>query len=252
MPAGTQGAKESVDILGDLVVDLDQDFQVTAVWNTFDHLDIKRKSLLDAKCHTGGGGCPPVLLMDEANGWTHSNSLNYIPSTGDFLVSMPEQDWVIKVDWKNGKGSGKILWRLGNEGDFKAEATDPYPWFSFQHDAGFEPAGSNFVTIADDGHALKGKNDKAGVRGQVWQLDEEKHIAKLVYNSETGLQAICCGSMQVLKNGGYSTQVGWNLPIRSRMSESDKDGKVVFAIDLEGAIGYRSYRVPDMYSAPIK
>jgi arylsulfate sulfotransferase len=252
MPAGTQGAKEAVDVLGDLVIDLDENFQVTAVWNCFDHLDIKRKSLLDAKCKTGGGGCPPVLLMDEANGWTHSNSLNYIPSTGDFLVSMPEQDWVLKVDWKNGKGSGKILWRLGNEGDFKVESTDPYPWFSYQHDAGFEPVNSNMLTIVDDVFALKGKNDKAGVRGQVWQLDEEKHIARLVYNAETGLNTICCGSMQALKNGGYSTEVGWNLPLRTRAAETDKDGKVVFAIDIDGVIGYRSYRVPDMYSAPTK
>jgi arylsulfate sulfotransferase len=252
MPAGTQGAKEAVDILADLVIDLDEDFQATAVWNSFDHMDIKRKSLLDSKCHTGGGGCPAVLLADEANGWLHSNSLNYIPSTGDFLVSMPEQDWVVKVDWKNGKGSGKVLWRLGKEGDFKAESSDPYPWFSFQHDAGYEPLNSNTVTIVDDVFALRGKNDKAGVRAQTWQLDEEKHIAKLVYNAETGEHTICCGSMQVLKNGGYSTSVGWILPSKGRTAETDKDGKVVFAIDVYGAITYRSYRVDDMYSAPIK
>ena len=28
MPAGTQGSKEPVDVLGDLVIDLDEDFQV--------------------------------------------------------------------------------------------------------------------------------------------------------------------------------------------------------------------------------
>jgi arylsulfate sulfotransferase len=250
MPAGTQGAKEAVDILGDVVVDLDEDFQVTAVWNSFDHLDIKRKSLQDAKCHTGGGGCPAVLLADEANGWLHSNSLNYIPSTGDFLVSMPEQDWVLKVDWKNGKGSGKVLWHLGNEGDFKAIAKDPNPWFSFQHDANYEPAGSDTVTIVDDVFALKGKNDKAGVRAQTWKLDEEKHTATLVYNAETGEHTICCGSMQALKNGGYSTSVGWILPMKGRTAETDKDGKVVFAVDVPGAITYRSFRVADMYSPP--
>jgi hypothetical protein len=254
MPAGTQGAKEPVDILGDLVLDLNEDLQVTAVWNSFDHLDLKRKSVLDSKCRTGGGGCPPVLLMDEANGWTHSNSLNYIPSSGDFLVSMPEQDWVLKVDWKNGKGSGKILWRLGNEGDFKAESTDPTPWFSYQHDAGFEPVNSNMLTIVDDVFAItgKGKPYKAGVRAQTWQLDEEKHIAKLVYNAELGLDTICCGSMQILKDGGYSTQVGWHLPLTTRTAETDKNGKTIFAIDMEGVIGYRSYRLPDLYSAPVK
>ena len=40
----------------------------------------------------------------------------------------------------------------------------------------------------------------------------------------------------------------------TRRFESDgwKDGKVVFAVDIAGAVDYRSYRVEDMYSAPIK
>ena len=128
MPAGTQGSEGPVDVVGDVVVDLDEDFQVAGVWNEFDHLDIKRKSVFkDAKCKTGQGGCPPILLAPQANGWTHSNSLQYIPSSGDFLISVPEQDWVVKVDWKNGKGSGKILWRLGKGGDFKVESGDEGP-----------------------------------------------------------------------------------------------------------------------------
>lgn len=53
------------------------------------------------------------------------------------------------MDWKNGKGSGKILWRLGNGGDFKVEAKDPNPWFSYAHDIGFEPAGSNMLEDAE-------------------------------------------------------------------------------------------------------
>ena len=138
MPAGTQGSKEAVDVLGDLVIDLDEDFQVAGVWNSFDHVDLKRASLGDEKCRggVGGGGCPPIFLAPQANGWLHSNSLNYIPATGDFVVSMPEQNWVLKIDWRDGKGSGKVLWRLGEGGDFKAISDDPDPWFSYQHDAG--------------------------------------------------------------------------------------------------------------------
>lgn len=256
MPTGTQGSKLPVDVLGDVIIDLDEDFQVTAVWNAFDHMDLNRKSLNDATCHTGGGdGCPAVLLADDANGWLHSNSLNYIPSTGDFLVSMPEQNWVLKVDWKDGKGSGKVLWRLGKDGDFKVESKDPDPWFSFQHDAGFEPVGSDILTLTDDGTAGSEPSDKKppkGVRGQVWKLDEENRVATLLVNAPLGLNTVCCGSMQVLKNGGYSAVAGWSLPVKGRTADFDKDGKMVFAIDLMGAADYRSYRVADMYSAPIK
>jgi arylsulfate sulfotransferase len=254
MPAGTQGSKEAVDILGDLIIDLDEDFQVAGAWNSFEHLDIKRVSVFNDKCHTGGGGCPAVLLAPEANGWLHSNSLNYIASSGDLLISVPEQDWIIKIDWKNGKGSGKVLWRLGKDGDFKAETKDPNPWFSYAHDVGFEPAGSNMLTVLDYAEARHAKDPKVESRTQVWKLDEEKHIATLVYNADLGANSICCGSSQILKNGSTSSVVGWSdlASPRGRTVETDKDGKIVYAIEIEGAIVYRSYRVEDMYSAPVK
>jgi len=251
MPTGTQGSKMPVDVLGDLIIDLDEDFQVAAVWNGFDHLDLNRKSLYDSKCHTGAGGCPAVLLAEEANGWTHTNSLSYIPSTGDLIISQPEQNWVLKIDWKDGKGSGKVLWKLGKDGDFKAEAKEPNPWFAYQHDAGFEPIGSNMLTLVDDGD-VSGKDPKAGVRGQVWKLDEDKHIATLVYAAPLGVQTFCCGSIQALKSGGYSTVAGASMPLQGRTAETDKDGKVILAFDLMGNIYYRSFRVEDMYSAPSK
>ena len=256
MPAGTQGSKEPVDVLGDLVLDLDEDFQVTALWNGFDHIDLKRASLKNAKCKEGpgAGGSPPIFLAAEANGWTHSNSLNYIPSTGDFLISIPEQDWVVKVDWQNGKGTGKIVWRLGKDGDFTAKTDDPNPWFSYQHDAGFEPADSNLLTILDDG-AARFENDKnAQTRGQVWKLDEETRTATLLYSANSGVYSVAVGSAQTLKNGGYSFVAGFidRNSTYGRTVETDKDGKVVFAIDVEGLIVYRSFRVDDMYSAPIK
>ena len=255
MPAGTQGAKEAVDVLGDIVLDLDEDFQVSNVWNSFDHLDIKRKSYKDAKCKTGQGGCPPVLLAPEAHGWTHSNSLNYIASSGDFLVSIPEQEWIVKVDWKNGKGSGKILWRLGNGGDFKAESTDPNPWFSYAHDIGFEPAGSNMLALMDNSHVAHAKDKKLESRAQVWKLDEEKKVATLAYNASLGGYSICCGSVQLLKNGGYNSLVGWIDPPtggHARAVETDKDGKTVFAMEVHGVSSYRSFNVPDMYTAPVR
>jgi hypothetical protein len=254
MPAGTQGSKEAVDVLGDVVLDLDEEFQVAGVWNEFDHLDLKRASVFAAKCRTGGGGCPPVLLAPEAYGWTHSNSLNYIPSTGDFLVSIPEQDWIVKVDWKNGKGSGKILWRLGKSGDFTTDAKDPDPWFSYAHDVGFEPVGSNMLTVLDNSHARNRKDSKAHSRMQVWKLDEAKRTASLVYNADIGGYSICCGTAQALPNGGYSSVAGWvdRASPRGLAVETDKDGKIVHTIEADGVIVYRSFRVPDLYSAPVK
>jgi arylsulfate sulfotransferase len=257
MPAGTQGSKEPVDILGDLIVELDQELQVAGMWNNFDRLDVNRASRDDSKCKEGpgSGGCPSIFLAAQANGWTHSNALNYIPSTGDFLVSMPEQNWVIKVDYKNGKGSGKILWRLGEEGDFTAKSDDPAPWFSYQHDAGFDPPGSNTVTLLDNGHARFKDDKNSQTRGQQWRLDEQNMTATLVHNAKLQVYSPAVGAAQVLKNGGYLFNLGYidflTSP-RGRMAETDRDGRVVFALDVHGLAVYRSYRVDDMYSAPAK
>jgi arylsulfate sulfotransferase len=255
-PPGTQGSKEPVDILGDLVIDLDEDFQVGSVWNSFDHVDLNRASLEDSKCKEGpgSGGCPPIFLASQANGWLHSNSLNYIPATGDFLISMPEQDWVLKIDWRDGKGSGKILWRLGEGGDFAAKASDPNPWFSFQHDAGFEPVGSNLISVLDDGHARKKNDPAANNRGQVWKLDEEAHTATLMHNADLGVYSVAVGSAQSLKNGGYTFEAGFINPASpySRAIETSADGRVIYAQQVEGLIVYRSFRVADLYSAPVK
>jgi hypothetical protein len=255
-PAGTQGSKEAVDILGDLVVQLDEDFQVAAMWNSFDHLDLNRAALDKGTCAAGpgGGGCTPIFLADKANAWLHSNSLYSMPDSGDFLISMRAQSWVAKIDWKNGKGSGKVLWRLGKDGDFTAKSTDADPWFDSQHDPGFDPPGSNLLSIFDNGNARNAKDPKSQSRGQVWQIDEQTRTATLVHNADLGVYAFAVGSAQQLKSGGYSFEAGFigRLSPFSRAVETSRDGKVVYAQQSEGTIEYRSFRLADMYTAPLK
>ena len=79
-------------------------------------------------------GCPPVNLAPVANNWLHSNSVSYT-ADGHFLLSMRHQDWVIKINYAIGAGSGNVIWRLGKDDDFTITSSDPYPWFSHQHDA---------------------------------------------------------------------------------------------------------------------
>ena len=242
------------------ILDLDEDLQLGWFWNSFDHMDLKRASLGNEKCKGGPGddGCTPVFLAAEANGWLHSNALNYDARSGDLLVSIPEQDWVVKLDYKNGKGSGKVLWRLGLDGDFTAKSTDPYPWFSYQHDAGFDPE-TGLLVLFDDGHRRKDKDPKANNRGQVWKIDEAAKTATPVMNADMGVYAIAVGSAQPLSNGGYSFEAGFINPgatmfgtVYSRTVETSADGKIVYGQQADGGLTYRSFRVRDMYTAPRK
>ena len=260
MPAGTQGAKEAVDVLGDLVLDLDEDFQLTWFWNSFDHMDVMRASLGDEKCKGGPGndGCTPVFLAPDANGWLHSNSLFYNPRNHDLLVSIPEQDWVIRLDYQDGKGAGKVVWRLGKDGDFTVKSDDPYPWFSYQHDAGIDPV-TGLLVLFDDGHRRKHEYPNANNRGQAWKLDEDSRTATLVMNADLGIYAVAVGSAQPLADGSYSWEAGFNSPgpagvgqMYSRTIETSPDGKIAFSQQVQGSLTYRSFRAASMYEAPQK
>jgi arylsulfate sulfotransferase len=262
-PAGTQGSDRPVDVLGDVVIDLDQNFQVSWIWNSFDHMDLKRASLREAHCMQGegSGGCPPVFLAKQANGWLHSNAVSYMPDDGDFVVSIPDQDWVVKVDYENGRGSGKVLWRLGKDGDFKTNSTDSDPWFSFQHDVGPE-AGSGLLLMLDDGRRRHDESNGANNRGQAWAIDEKTHTATPVINVDLGEFSVAVGSAQKLANGDYSFESGFILgnPPRGPAQESEwsqtteitPKGKITFKQRADGSLTYRSFRVPDMYTAPVK
>jgi hypothetical protein len=209
----------------------------------------------------GRGGCPPVFLAKQANGWLHSNAVSYMPEDGNFVISIPEQDWVVKVDYENGKGSGKVLWRLGKDGDFKTNSADPYPWFSFQHDAGPE-AGSGLLLMLDDGHRRKDIYKDANNRGQAWAIDEKTHTATPVMNLDLGEYSVAVGSAQKLANGDYSFESGFILgvPPRGPAKESEwsqttevtPEGKITFKQRADGSLTYRSFRVPDMYTPPTK
>jgi arylsulfate sulfotransferase len=148
-PAGTQGAA-AVDVVGDAIVDLDQNWNVAWSWSAYDHLDINRGAVLGETCY-GQAGCPALVLAKAANDWLHANSLNYVAGSGNVLVSIRHQDWVIKIDYADGKGTGKVLWKLGVGGDFSIQSNDPYPWFSHQHDAQLDPATGVLVAF-DNGN----------------------------------------------------------------------------------------------------
>ena len=103
---------------GDMVLVLDQNFQVAWTWDPFNFLNVHRL---------------PTLGENPLN-WTHANSIAWSPEDGNLIVSLRSQDWVIKINYANGTGDGHILWRLGQGGNFRINSTDPSPWFSHQHD----------------------------------------------------------------------------------------------------------------------
>lgn len=113
------GYPGTTNVLGDLLVDVDQNFNPDWVWNSFDHLDVN---------------VHPYMFPD----WTHANALLYSTDDHNLLLSIRHQNWIIKIAFADGTGAGNVLWRLGQGGDFQLlGGTDPTDWFYAQHGPSF-------------------------------------------------------------------------------------------------------------------
>jgi arylsulfate sulfotransferase len=189
-------------VIGDALVDVDPNFNPVWVWNTFDHLDINRQ---------------PMNFPD----WTHSNDMLYSSDDHNLLLSIRHQNWVIKIDYLDGQGSGKILWRLGEGGDFKlVGGTDPTDWFYAQHGLSFftqNTTGVYRLGLMDNG------NDRIFPTGQVmcapsatstptcystvplFELNENNMTATLVthYVPPASYYSFFGGNTDQLSNGNF-------------------------------------------------
>jgi len=168
-PPYTQGNMSGlpVDIVGDMIVVLNSNWQVDWYFDAFQHdggapqLDINRPAVLGESCINGQSGCPPIFLLGpgtapQANDWLHANSVYYDPQDGSLIWSSRHQDWIMKVDYESGSPSatGNILWCMGQDGGFTFNNiyNDPWPWFSHQHEAGIQNSGLGVLTVLDNGN----------------------------------------------------------------------------------------------------
>jgi hypothetical protein len=242
---GVQG-EDPVNVLADMILVLDGQMQVVWAWDAFDHLDVKRMATLGDTCGPVGGGCSYFFNAPISNDWLHGNSLQQTPD-GDILYSARSQDWVIKIDYKQGKGNGAVVWRLGKDGDFQIDSTDPNPWFSHQHDPQFQFTNMSELTVFDNGNTRYEADQSITSRGQVYYIDEEKRVATPVLNADLGTYSLALGSSQKLANGNYHFNSGWGPGGTAQSIEVDPSGKIVYAIQA-GVQQYRTFRMSDIYT----
>jgi hypothetical protein len=242
-PAGTQGdtSGKPVDIIGDMILVLDTNWQIVWYWDVFDpaggghgyaQMPVSRTAILLDTCGTGTFGCPPIFLLGSgiaplAHDWLHANSLYYWPhgggagtQPGDIVWSSRNQDSVFKIDYKDGAGDGSILWRMGppdnrSPGDFTFNNvySDAWPWFSHQHDVGIENAGKGPLTLFDNGDtrispAPLGLGGGCGPhdcnsRGMAVTFSERSLTVTPVVSFDLGYYSLAMGSAQLLGNGNY-------------------------------------------------
>jgi len=230
--------------VGNMVIDLDENFQVAWSWNSFDFLDNSRKAVLNEKY---SGECP-LALAKVANDWTHANSL-LLTSDGNLLISLRDQDWIVKFNYDNGAGNGDLIWTLGLDGNFSIDFNNPWPWFSHQHDIEFD--GVNYE-VFDNGNTrvappplgVGGGNS----RGYVFSLNETNMTANVILAQNLGTYSPSFGSAQLLENGNYAFLSGNINGQQSTQTLELLPSGTLNSAFLWQTAAYRWFRMPNLYT----
>lgn len=242
--SGLNGYSTPQTVDGDALIELDQNHKPVWVWSEFDHLDVNRH---------------PVGLPD----WTHTNGVVYSPDDGDLILSSRHQSWVFKIDYRDGAGTGNVLWKLGYQGDFTLQGgADPVDWQYGQHDANVISTNSSGVfqmIMFDDGfvRVMDSNGDLCGATGQppcysrvpVFQIDEIGKTATLQWAENLSpVYSFWGGSSRGLANGDVEFD-DCSLGANSAIYEVTKTAtpEIVWQMQITGANTYRGVRMGSLY-----
>jgi arylsulfate sulfotransferase len=234
-------------VTGNALIDWDPQQGPVWTWSTFDHIPLTHA---------------PYGTSDL----THANAVLYSPDDGNLILSMRNQNWIVKINYGNGAGDGRILWRLGPDGDFTLpNGQAPVEWNYGQHYPVF--LGPNTSGIFSMMFFNNGNNRLVDVNNDVcetigltacyssvpiFQLNEYTNTAQVL--EETNLSpaySICCGNADFLSNGDleYDVANDLNTPGVSHIQEvtPEQHPQLVWQMNVTGQLAYRGFRIPSLY-----
>lgn len=193
-------------ITGDGIVKLNAQGDVVWRWSVFDVMDPTKSS----------------YAIDSVGEWGHANALS-VDLDGNYLLSF--RDW--NQIWKVDKASGKVLWKLGENGDFNLPDSC---LFSGQHAIHRNYRGE--YMLFDNGV----KSRKSRVLS--FQVDEQKRVAVVKLNLD-------------LPPAGYSAKRGGAYFINeNEILVSSPDAASLFVMNTQGEILHEARTgLPDYYRA---
>jgi arylsulfate sulfotransferase len=244
--AGTQQDISGTTVTGDVIIDLDQNHNPVWLWNEFDHLDTNRQ---------------PLMYPD----WTHTNAILYSPDDGNLIISIRNQNWLLKVNYANGTGAGDIIWHLGYQGDFTlVGGTDPTDWFYAQHGPSFtttNTTGQFGMAVFDNGDdRVFPSGVTCGATGEppclystvpILSLDETAMTATLTFHVTAPTYSYYGGNNGVLKNGDleFCETAEPTTVLAGDVYEITQGGsaQTVWHMNITAQNAYRGQRMPSMY-----
>jgi hypothetical protein len=238
--------------------------QTVWAWNEFNHLDINRR---------------PYNYPD----WTHTNAVIYSKDDGNLIISLRHQNWLLKLPYENGNGSGDAIWKMGailptdttaeDKADFALLNSDGTPdnnatdWFFAQHGPVFTTSnttGSFGLTLFDNGDDRGAAVVAGGTCGTgspvpacfstvpVLTIDENAKTATFVIHPTTDGYSFFGGSAYLLANGNfeYDECSDGNRPGENGSAfeiTPSSTPQVIWKMEDTGQYVYRATRVGSLY-----
>jgi arylsulfate sulfotransferase len=243
------GIPSGTVMLGDGLIDWDPQRGPVWTWSAFDHLDVTHA---------------PYGLAD----WTHANAVIYSPDDGNLIVSMRNQNWIVKIDYRNGAGDGSVLWRFGPSGDFTLPGQQaPIEWNYGQHYPTILSANSSgvftFMFFNNGNNRLMNSSNlicsSPGVGTcyssvPVFQVDEFAKTATVLSEVFPSFYSICFGDASILPNGNTEFDVAFDItgpPNTSHIQEVTPTHDLVWQMDIHQQLAYRGLRIPSLYPGQV-
>ncbi len=220
-------------------------------------------------------------MAKTANDWTHANTLDYVtsatnPDSGDFLISMRNQDQVIRVHYDNGAGNcvapaNCIVWYMGppdgttispSNFTFNNISGDSWPWFSHQHDVTYANDGANvfsnlpLLTIFDNGNTrcssppLGLGSTNCYSRGMALEVDETAMTVTPTMLQPLGIASTALGGVGLLSDNNYFFQTG--VPNTQGIELAPTTGVLgAQVLNVQASsYSYRGWQMLSLYSPP--
>ncbi|MFP6828249.1 MAG: aryl-sulfate sulfotransferase [Gammaproteobacteria bacterium] len=188
--------RADANVVGDRIVEFDVDGKIVWSWDTFDHLDLNRIGYLTFGAYWHVRGFPGHW------DWTHGNGVTYDPRDDSVIVSLRNQDAIIKID----RETHEMKWILGTHEDWAPEFRDKLltplgevTWPSHGHNPRVTQDGT--IVMFDNGilqarpfrAAPKSPNETFS-RGVEYDVDEENMTVRQVWTSAAELTGDSCNS----------------------------------------------------------
>ncbi len=201
------GIEVSDMTIGDMIVNVDSGYGLIWSWSFFEHIT------------------PPEYNGTDWFDWTHANSVNFDKDNGAVYVNSRNLSTYYKIAYPE----GDIIWKLGENGDFKMLTDHSDPWFEFAHDPENSGTVPGRILFYDNGSVQKGRS-----RIIEYKIDETEMTAEIVFEydgSKTGSEWFTefGGDADRLDNGNIFVTAGNTGPVLdTRLFEITSAGELVW------------------------